>query len=209
MLTAANVTHMMTCTNARLDQLMGAARRSRDRIFHYLPFCFAGSWILLLTALSRNSVLTLSMDFTKLADELKLASPDYFLNVPTLLERMRTRDQETSGQRGGFATTMFSKRAKGVLATSMRKRAAFAGLMWLALAKTIIFPAIRKKVGAEFEGADLRVGAAGVETQLFFMMLGIPVLQVYGLTETTAICTMDDPQHRSRGAWAPRFLGLK
>jgi long-chain acyl-CoA synthetase len=32
-----------------------------------------------------------------------------------------------------------------------------------------------------------------VETQLFFMMLGIPVLQVYGLTETTAICTMDDP----------------
>jgi long-chain acyl-CoA synthetase len=26
-------------------------------------------------------------------------------------------------------------------------------------------------------------------------MLGIPVLQVYGLTETTAICTMDDP-HR-------------
>ncbi len=27
------------------------------------------------------------------------------------------------------------------------------------------------------------------------MMIGIPVLQVYGLTETTAICTMDDP-HR-------------
>ena len=25
------------------------------------------------------------------------------------------------------------------------------------------------------------------------MMLGVPVLQVYGLTETTAICTMDDP----------------
>ncbi len=32
-----------------------------------------------------------------------------------------------------------------------------------------------------------------VETQLYYMMLGIPVLQVYGLTETTAICTMDDP----------------
>ena len=32
-----------------------------------------------------------------------------------------------------------------------------------------------------------------VETQEFFMMLGIPVLQVYGLTETTAICTMDNP----------------
>src|SRR5208337_2562277 len=43
--------------------------------------------------------------------------------------------------------------------------------------------------------ARLICGSAplSVETQLFFMMLGIPVLQVYGLTETTAICTMDDP----------------
>ena len=34
------------------------------------------------------------------------------------------------------------------------------------------------------------------ETQRFFMMLGIPVLQAYGLTETTAICTLDDPRVR-------------
>jgi long-chain acyl-CoA synthetase len=31
------------------------------------------------------------------------------------------------------------------------------------------------------------------------MMLGIPVLQVYGLTETTAICTMDDPRDYEPG----------
>jgi long-chain acyl-CoA synthetase len=35
------------------------------------------------------------------------------------------------------------------------------------------------------------------------MMLGIPVLQVYGLTETTAICTMDDPD----GAVVPGRAG--
>jgi len=32
------------------------------------------------------------------------------------------------------------------------------------------------------------------ETQQFFLMLGIPVLQAYGLTETTGICTLDDPR---------------
>jgi long-chain acyl-CoA synthetase len=41
-----------------------------------------------------------------------------------------------------------------------------------------------------------------METQLFYMMLGIPVLQVYGLTETTAICTMDVPQQ-----FEPGFVG--
>jgi long-chain acyl-CoA synthetase len=30
-------------------------------------------------------------------------------------------------------------------------------------------------------------------------MLGVPVLQVYGLTETTAICTMDHPAHVQAG----------
>jgi long-chain acyl-CoA synthetase len=32
------------------------------------------------------------------------------------------------------------------------------------------------------------------ETQEFFAMLGIPIRQVYGLTETSGICTMDDPR---------------
>jgi long-chain acyl-CoA synthetase len=48
-----------------------------------------------------------------------------------------------------------------------------------------------------------------VETQLFFMMLGIRVLQVYGLTETTAICTMDDPNHVVPGRVGPAIRGIE
>jgi long-chain acyl-CoA synthetase len=41
------------------------------------------------------------------------------------------------------------------------------------------------------------------------MMLGIPVLQVYGLTETTAICTMDDPRHVEPGRVGPAIGGVE
>jgi long-chain acyl-CoA synthetase len=42
------------------------------------------------------------------------------------------------------------------------------------------------------------------------MMLGIPVLQVYGLTETTAICTMDDPDGRVvPGRSGPAISGVE
>ena len=41
------------------------------------------------------------------------------------------------------------------------------------------------------------------------MMLGIRVLQVYGLTETTAICTMDDPQHVEPGRVGPAIPGIE
>jgi len=40
-------------------------------------------------------------------------------------------------------------------------------------------------------------------------MLGIPVLQVYGLTETTAICTMDDPRHIEPGFVGPAIAGIE
>ena len=89
-LNVGNVTHMLRCTGERLDQLMGAyGDQSADKVFHYLPFNFAGSWILLLSCLMRESVLTLSTDLNKLADEIRLSAPNYFLNVPTLLERVR------------------------------------------------------------------------------------------------------------------------
>jgi long-chain acyl-CoA synthetase len=40
-------------------------------------------------------------------------------------------------------------------------------------------------------------------------MIGIPVLQVYGLTETTAICTMDDPEHVTPGLVGPAIPGIE
>jgi long-chain acyl-CoA synthetase len=40
-------------------------------------------------------------------------------------------------------------------------------------------------------------------------MLGIPVLQVYGLTETTAICTMDDPRRVQPGRVGPAISGIE
>ena len=66
-LTVANVDHMLSCTNGRLDELMragkhkgvdartGAEGEETENVFQYLPCCFAGSWILLLTALGRDA----------------------------------------------------------------------------------------------------------------------------------------------------------
>jgi long-chain acyl-CoA synthetase len=207
-LNAGNLNHMLWCTNARLDQLMGRTIRP-DRIFHYLPFCFAGSWILLLTALSRSSVLTLSTDLTKIADEIKLASPDYFLNVPTLLERVRTKVEEAINKRGRVTADIFC-RAKAEYARREHGRTRRFGSFCLWLANKAMFPAIRKSIG----GPNLRALICGsaplaMETQQFFVMLGVPVLQVYGLTETTAICTMDDPRSFVPGRVGPAIPGIE
>jgi long-chain acyl-CoA synthetase len=210
-LNAGNVNHIIQCTTARLDQLMSSRKDSPfapDRIFHYAPFCFAASWILLLTALSRNSVLTLSTDLTKLADELKVAAPDYFLNVPTLLERVRNRITETIRQRGGFASTVFTRAQRAYIQGREGKPSLLDSLA-LAVANRFMFPTIRKSIGPNLKALICGSAPLAVETQLFFMMIGIPVLQVYGLTETTAICTMDDPDRVVPGRVGAPISGVE
>jgi long-chain acyl-CoA synthetase len=206
-LTAGNVNHIVSATNCRLAKLMGT-RTQPDRIFHYAPFCFAASWILLLTALSRHSVLALSTDLAKLADELKIAAPEYFLNVPTLLERVRARIQTTVQERGGLAKAIFP-RAQQAFIRRHTKQSTFGDSLWLALGNSLIFPAIRKSIGPNLRALICGSAPLAVETQLFFMMLGIPVLQVYGLTETTAICTADEPAHVEPGFVGPAIPGVE
>jgi long-chain acyl-CoA synthetase len=201
-LTAGNVGHMLSCTSGRLDLLM-EGKTGQDRVFHYLPFCFAGSWIMLLTCLLRGSRLTLNSDLTKLSNEMRLAEPDYFLNVPALLERMRKAVDEQLWKTGGLARAIYSHAKRA----SVRKHdgtAKLADKVWLAWAEAVIFPTIRKKmIGPNLKALICGSAPLNVETQLYFMMLGIPVLQVYGLTETTAICTMDDPRHVEPGRVGP------
>ena len=207
MLTVGNLTHMLECTTMRLDQLMGP-RDIPDRVFHYLPFCFAGSWILLLSCLSRNSVLTLSMDLTKLAEEIGAAAPNYFLNVPTLLERIRAGVESNIRKRGGAIAKIFD-RAKAAWLRLNAKAPHPWDFFWLGLAGTFIFPSIRKKLGPNLRALICGSAPLARDTQLFFMMLGIPVLQVYGLTETTAICTMDDPRYIDPGRVGPAIPGIE
>ncbi len=211
-LNAGNLNHMVGCTSARLDVLMeGTSRGSagQDRVFHYLPFCFAGSWIMLLTCLLRGSLLTLNTDLTKLSSEMRSAAPDYFLNVPALLERMRKAVDEQLWQAGGFVQTLYS-RAKGAWARKHEGGARGLDAFWLATARSVVFPAIRKKmIGSNLKALICGSAPLNPETQLYFAMLGIPVLQVYGLTETTAICTMDDPRHVEPGRVGPAIEGIE
>ncbi len=198
-LNSGNIGYMLGCTSGRLDQLMRGRRPSgesgakQDAVFHYLPLCFAGSWIMLLTCLLRGSNVSLNTDLSKIAAEMRQASPDYFLNVPALLERMRKAVDEQLWKTGGFPLKVYTK-AKGAWVRRQEGKPGAGDRIWLGVANRLVFPTIRKKmIGNKLRALICGSAPLSIETQLFFMMLGIPVLQVYGLTETTAICTMDDP----------------
>ncbi|MCA9752348.1 MAG: AMP-binding protein [Gemmatimonadetes bacterium] len=190
-LTGANLDFMLERTNRRLDGLMGR-EPGPDRVFHYLPFCFAGSWILLLASLGRRSVLTLNTDLSAIVEDLALAKPHYFQNVPVLLERMREGITRALARRP--PTRALFRAAERAQQAEMRgetpRRRDFVAR---GTARAVLFPTVRRRLGPRLRALICGSAPLTSETQGFFDLIGIPVLQVYGLTETTAILTMDEP----------------
>jgi len=209
-LTVNNLNHMLGCTTERLDQLMyQPGGKAIDRVFHYLPMNFAASWLLMLSCLTRESVLTLSTDLSKLADEIRIAAPHYFLNVPTLLERVRRGVEEAIAKRPAPIRTLFAK-ARDAWQRRRVGRGNTADTLWLALGRKMIFGQIKRRFGQNLRALICGSAPLAPETQQFFSMLGIPVLQAYGLTETTGICTMDDPRLPvDPGAVGPAISGIE
>jgi long-chain acyl-CoA synthetase len=189
-LNTGNLNHIVGCTTGWMDRLDWNSSEPMQ-VFQYLPFNFAASWIVMLSCLSKNTVLTLSTDLNKLADEIRLSAPNYFFNVPTLLERVRRGVEEALSKRGAGIPRIYRNTVE---AWRKRQEGEKAGGFWLFLARIMIFGKIRARFGGKLRGLVCGSAPLAPETQDFFAMLGIPIWQVYGLTETCGICTMDDPR---------------
>lgn len=189
-LTTNNLDHMLSCTTGWMDRLEKNASEPL-RVFQYLPFNFAASWIVMMSCLTRETVLTLSTDLNKLADEIRVSAPNYFFNVPTLLERVKRGVEENLAKRGSLIQSIYKK---GRAAWQKKKEGSSGGGLWLLAAQKLIFGKIRERFGSNLRGLVCGSAPLAPETQDFFAMLGIPIWQVYGLTETCGICTMDDPR---------------
>ncbi|MCG3171925.1 MAG: Long-chain-fatty-acid--CoA ligase FadD15 [Myxococcota bacterium] len=187
--TCANVDFMLPRVTKAIQETAGTSGEN-DRMFHYLPFCFAGSRIVLWMQLYRRSPLCLSTDLNNLVQEIGAAQPQYFLNVPALLERVRNGVENKLSERGGAVWYLY-RRARGAWFRERRPpENGFDGVLWK-IVERIVLPKIRAGISPNLRFLICGSAPLSEDTQHWFSMIGVPVLQVYGLTETTAIVTMD------------------
>ena len=186
-----NIDYMLPVITEAIGQLMGP-REDGDRVFHYLPFCFAGSRMVLWMCLHRANGIMVSTDLTNLANEFKSAKPNYFLNVPALLERIKGGVEGAIRTKPKVVQGLYD-RGMAAYAASLSGESTFMDTLMWGLAKRIVFNKVKRQIGVDLECLICGSAPLSADTQRWFEMLGIPVYQVYGLTETTAIVTMDTP----------------
>lgn len=191
MLSRANVDYMIPKTIERIARVVGE-RAGPDRVFHFLPFCFAASRMMLWTQMSRPNPLMMSTDLNNLVVEMAVAKPNYFLNVPAVLERIRNGVNAKLQERGGIALSLYQKAATA-FAKTREGKAGLLDSLALEAGRRVVFPKIKEQIGKNLEFLISGSAPLSADTQRWFQMLGIPVYQAYGLTETTGIVSLDDP----------------
>lgn len=190
-LSHGNLEFMLDCTTARLAELTGLGW-GEEHALHYLPLCYAGSRIVVLSALRRGATLTLLSDPRALPDALLAARPHYLLNVPLVLERFRAAAIEGVAAKGARATRLL----QATLTAHAHPPRGLRGLAargTLALAKRTVVAKLRARFGGRLVGLICGSAPLAPACQAFYEALGLPVYQGYGLTETTALCTLDRP----------------
>jgi long-chain acyl-CoA synthetase len=128
------------------------------------------------------------------AQNLVEVKPFVFGSVPRVYEKVRAKVLNGVEQAGGLKKRLFEWAfAAGMRALPKRLRAENPGLaVWLA--DRIVFSKIRARLGGRFAYAVSGGAPLGKEIAEFFWAAGIPLLEGYGLTETSPVLAVNTPQ---------------
>lgn len=141
-----------------------------------------------------GSQVTYSRSIQNLAQDLQIIQPTVLISVPRIYEKVYAKIQAQLTKKGSFATWLFNTTvAIGWQRFEYQQRrkpvpSLLQKLLWLIL-KQLVAAKVLNKLGGRLRIAV--TGGAPISETIaqFFIGLGIPLLQGYGLTETAPVVT--------------------
>lgn len=207
MITYANIRDVTPGIADRLGLDAGTTHLS------YLPLCHVAEQMLTtFVPLYLGSQVNFGESIRTVQEDLREVAPSMFLGVPRIWEKLHAaisiKMQETGRLRqalyrralaacGHFAEKSAARRGAG-------ERLVFAFWYWL------VFRALQNFIGLRRAKIAL-TGAAPIPPAVirFFRTLGVPLVEVYGLTESTGMITGQHPDRVRIGTVGEAILGME
>jgi long-subunit acyl-CoA synthetase (AMP-forming) len=186
MLTHRNVTWVLETAGSIVNIKAG------DVVVSYLPLSHVAEQQF---SLHNNVVLGATIWFAesleKLGDVLKAARPHHFLAVPRVWEKMQAKIEAVGAQNPPLKKKIAKWAREQGLAGGYAEQSGTARPMLYGVANKLVFSKVRQNLGLD-RARTLITGAAPIakRTLEFFLSLGLPIYEVYGMSETTAIGTV-------------------
>lgn len=160
----------------------------------FLPLAHVFARYVQVLSLVAGSRLGHSPTVTNLLDDLASFQPTYLLAVPRVFEKIYN-SAEAKAQAGGKGA-IFARAAETAVAYSRAQDNGGPGLalkLKHALFDRLVYSKLRAATGGRLEGSVSGGAPLGSRLGHFFRGIGMPVLEGWGLTETTAPATVNTP----------------
>ncbi|MGD8441245.1 MAG: AMP-binding protein [Holophagae bacterium] len=177
-----------------------------DVLVSYLPLShIAEQLISLYLPLLVGGAVCFAESLETLAETLREVRPTFFFAVPRVWEKIQAR-MEAAGAASGAVRRRLVRWARGVGLAGARavQRGGRRPSSW-PLADRLVFRAVRRRLGFDRTRAFVTSAAPMARSTLdFFFSLGIPVLEVYGMSECAGPATFSTADRYKIGSagWA-------
>jgi len=203
---AVMITHDNITWTARaaLEEL-GA--RDGDRMISYLPFSHIAEQIVSLHGpVVAGACTSFAESIEALGDNLKEVRPTIFLAVPRVWEKIQGKMQAAAANNSGLKKKIAAwARGVGMKGGYAMQEDKPLPLFW-GVADKLVFSKVRDALGLDQARICITSAAPISKSTLeFFLSLGIPIMEVYGMSECTGPATVSMPD-RYRTTWVGKKL---
>ena len=169
--------------------------RAGDVILSYLPLSHVAEQVLSLhTPMAAGAETAFAESLDALPQNLREVRPAFFFGVPRVWEKMQAAMQAAGAQSSPLRRRLVAWARRQGLAGGYAEQRGTRPPLLHGLARHLVFDKVRARLGLD-RARLCAVSAApiGVPTLEFFLSLGIPVLEVYGMSECTGPTTSSLP----------------
>lgn len=190
---------------AEIDNAMAAApevfTHDGAATLLFLPLAHVFARVIQIGAIHSGTRLGLTSDVSHLPERLQTFKPTYVMTVPRVLERLfnAASQQAYADNRGGF----FDRAVQAAIAYSRALDRDGPGVSLRtrhALFERTVYRKLRETFGGQVAWAIVGGAPLGERLAHFYRGIGLPVLEGYGLTETSAAVTVNTPDHHRIGS---------
>jgi long-chain acyl-CoA synthetase len=206
LLTHSNITFNALSAGAFLDIESGGVMLS------FLPLSHIFERMVLYLCLNRGVQINYATGIETVASDIQDVNPTLMSTVPRLLEKIYGRIQKNAAEGGEIKKRLFNW-SMGVARrytqlSTMRKPTPPLLQLQREIADQLVFAKMRDAVGGKIERMVSGGAALPSELALVFTGAGIPVLQGYGLTETSPVIAVNTLEHNRVGSVGRPLPGL-
>jgi len=165
-----------------------------DTALSFLPLCHGFERIVAYSYLSQGVSMIFAESIDTIGRNLQLVRPTLMSGVPRVYEKLRAKVTATASAGGGAKKAIFEwasrlAEKRGAIVSAGRLSPWLA--MQVVLADRLVYRKIREGIGGRLRFAFSGSAPLGERLGRWFLGLGIPIFEGYGLTETSPVLTVN------------------